>query len=308
MKKTGFLYDPRYLLHDTGPYHPEVPERLEAIYQGIEEAGLLPNLVQIQGERADLRWIETVHDVDYIRRFEEVCYAGRKTMDTPDCAMCSDTFETALLASGGVIKAVEMLMQGEIDNAFCAVRPPGHHAETGEAMGFCYFNNVAIAARYLRQQWSIDKVGIIDFDVHHGNGTDAIFDDDDRVLFCSLFQEGIFPLVDGQSTCRNGVYVPLPAGSGGEEMRSAIEKTWLPALEEFRPQMIFVSAGFDAHSLDDMSDLAFSDADFQWFTELVLEQANRHCSGRLVSVLEGGYELDSLARCVAAHVKTLSRL
>jgi acetoin utilization deacetylase AcuC-like enzyme len=313
MKKTGFLYDPRYLLHDTGPYHPEVPERLEAIYQGIEEAGLLPNLVQIQGERADLRWIETVHDVEYIRRFEEVCYAGRKTMDTPDCAMCSDTFETALLASGGVIKAVEMLMQGEIDNAFCAVRPPGHHAETGEAMGFCYFNNVAVAARYLKQQWDIGKVGIIDFDVHHGNGTQHIFEKDPSVFYYSIHQHPSFAYpgtgrefeqgsAEGQGSTKN---TPVLPGHGDEEYAHYIKRDLLPAFERFRPEFILVSAGFDAHIDDDMSDVKLSTQAFTWLIETALHLAREHAGGRLISVLEGGYSLKRLPELAANHVSAL---
>jgi len=313
MKKTGFLYDPRYLLHDTGPYHPEVPERLEAIHQGIEEAGLLPNLVQIQGERADLRWIETVHDVEYIRRFEEVCYAGRKSMDTPDCAMCSDTFETALLASGGVIRAVEMLMQGEIDNAFCAIRPPGHHAETGEAMGFCYFNNVAVAARYLMQQWDIGKVGIIDFDVHHGNGTQHIFEKDPSVFYYSIHQHPSFAYpgtgrefeqgsAEGQGFTKN---TPVLPGHGDEEYAHYIKRDLLPAFERFKPEFILVSAGFDAHIDDDMSDVKLSTQAFTWLIETALQLAREHAGGRLVSVLEGGYSLKRLPELAANHVTAL---
>ena len=313
MRNTGFMYDQSYLLHDSCPYHTEVHERLEAIYQGIEEAGLLPNLVQIQGERADLRWIETVHDIDYIRRFEEVCYAGRKTMDTPDCAMCSDTFETALLASGGIIRAVEMLMQGEIDNAFCAVRPPGHHAETGEAMGFCYFNNVAVAARYLKQQWDIGKVGIIDFDVHHGNGTQHIFEKDPSVFYYSIHQHPSFAYpgtgrefeqgsAEGQGFTKN---TPVLPGHGDEEYAHYIKRDLLPAFERFRPEFILVSTGFDAHIDDDMSDVKLSTQAFTWLIETALNLAREHAGGRLISVLEGGYSLKRLPELAANHVNAL---
>ena len=313
MKKTGFLYDPRYLLHDTGPYHPEVPERLEAIYKGIEEAGLLPNLVQIQGERADIRWIETVHDVTYIRRFEEVCYAGQKSMDTPDCSMCSDTFETALLAAGGVIKSAEMLMNGEIDNAFCAVRPPGHHAETGEAMGFCYFNNVAIAARYLMKQWDVGKIGIIDFDVHHGNGTQQIFEKDPSVFYYSIHQHPSFAYpgtgrefeqgsAEGRGYTKN---TPVLPGHGDEEYGHYIKRDLLPAFERFRPEVILVSAGFDAHIDDDMSDVKLSTQAFTWLIETALNLAKEHADGRLISVLEGGYSLKRLPELAANHVRAL---
>ena len=173
MKKTGFLYDNRYLLHDTGPYHPEMPERLQAIHKGIEAAGLLPHLTAIGGRPVDMKWIEAVHDPGYIRRFEEVCLSGNRYFDAPDNQMCTETYEIAQLAVGGILATADMVMAGKIDNAFCAVRPPGHHAERSEAMGFCYFNNVAITARYLQSKWSLNRIGIVDFDVHHGNGDPA---------------------------------------------------------------------------------------------------------------------------------------
>ncbi|MBW2176225.1 MAG: histone deacetylase [Deltaproteobacteria bacterium] len=313
MKKTGFLFDPRYLLHDTGPYHPEVPERLQAIYKGIEEADLLPSLTEIKALRADIRWIEAVHEVDYIRRFEEVCYAGQKSMDTPDCAMCTDTFETALLAAGGVINAADMVMQGEIDNAFCAVRPPGHHAEAGEAMGFCYFNNVAIAATYLRQKWNIGKVGIIDFDVHHGNGTQHIFEKDPTVFYYSIHQHPSFSYpgtgrefekgtAEGQGFTKN---TPVLPGHGDEEYRHYIKRDLLPAFERFRPEFILVSAGFDAHIDDDMSDVKLSTDAFTWLIETALQLAAEYANGRLISVLEGGYSLKRLPELASNHVHAL---
>ena len=192
MKKTGYLHDNRYMLHDTGPYHPEMPERLTAIYNGIKDAGLLERLTLLPAVRADLDWIEAVHDPHYIRRFEEVCLSGNRTFDYPDNQMCVDTYETAFLAAGGVLDAARRVMEGELDNAFCAVRPPGHHAERDQAMGFCYFNNVAVAARYLQKAHGIERVGIIDFDVHHGNGTQHIFEKDDTVYYYSIHQHPSF--------------------------------------------------------------------------------------------------------------------
>ena len=192
MKRTGFLYDPRYLLHDTGPYHPERAERLEAIHQGIKDAGLLGNLTQVPSRLVDMKWVQAIHAMEYIRRFEELCLGGRRTLDAEDNQMCRDTYETAQLAAGGVLEAARMLMTNEVDNAFCAVRPPGHHAERGEAMGFCYFNNVAIAARYLQMEYKIERVGIIDFDVHHGNGTQHIFEQDPTVFYYSIHQHPSF--------------------------------------------------------------------------------------------------------------------
>ena len=313
MKKTGFLYDPRFLLHDTGPFHPEVPERLQAIYRGIEEAGLLAKLVKIEALRADLKWIEAVHDVEYIRRFEEVCYSGQKTMDTPDCTMCTETFETALLAAGGVINAADMLMNGEIDNAFCAVRPPGHHAETGEAMGFCYFNNVAVAATYLRKHWQVGRVGIIDFDVHHGNGTQHIFEQDPTVFYYSIHQHPSFAYPGtgrefeqgsgkGQGYTKN---TPVLPGHGDEEYAHYIKRDLLPAFERFRPEVILVSTGFDAHVDDDMSDVKLSTEAFTWLIKTALRLAGEYADGRLISVLEGGYSLKRLPELAGNHVRAL---
>jgi len=313
MKNTGFLFDPRYLLHDTGPYHPEVPERLQAIHKGIEEAGLLPKLKNVAALRADLRWIEAVHDVEYIRRFEEVCYGGNKTMDSPDCVMCSDTFETALLAAGGVLNAVDMLMKREIDNAFCAVRPPGHHAEVGEAMGFCYFNNVAIAARYLQEQWGVGKVGIIDFDVHHGNGTQHIFENDASVFYYSIHQHPSFAYpgtgrefeqgsAEGQGFTKN---TPVLPGQGDEEYRQYIRRDLLPAFKKFEPEVVLVSAGFDAHVDDDMAEVKLSTEAFTWLIETALSLAAEHAGGRLISVLEGGYSLKRLPELACNHVSAL---
>ncbi|MCG6909585.1 MAG: histone deacetylase [Deltaproteobacteria bacterium] len=313
MKKTGFLFDPRYLLHDTGPFHPEVPERLQAIYRGIEEAGFLPKLLKIEARPADLRWIEAVHTVEYIRRFEEVCYAGQKTMDTPDCTMCTETFETALLAAGGVMNAADMLMKEEIDNAFCAVRPPGHHAEAGEAMGFCYFNNVAIAATYLKEQWHVGKVGIIDFDVHHGNGTQHIFEKDPTVFYYSIHQHPSFSYPgtgrefeqgsgEGEGFTKN---TPVLPGHGDEEYAHYVKRDLLPAFERFRPEVILVSTGFDAHVDDDMSDVKLSTDAFTWLIETALRLAAEYAGGRLISVLEGGYSLKRLPELAANHVKAL---
>jgi len=313
MKKTGFLFDQRYLLHDTGPYHPEVPERLQAIYQGIENGGLLPKLKIITAERADLKWIESVHSTDYIRRFEEVCYAGKQTMDSPDNRMCTETFETALLAVGGVLKVVDLVMQDELDNAFCAIRPPGHHAEVSEAMGFCYFNNVAIAARYLQQQWHISKVGIIDFDVHHGNGTQHIFEKDASVFYYSIHQHPSFAYpgtgrefekgsVDGFGFTKN---TPVLPGQGDEEYRQYLRRDLEPAFDEFQPDMILISAGFDGHMDDDMSDVRLSTDAFSWIMESIFQMAEKFSNGKLISILEGGYSLKRLPELAYNHVQIL---
>ncbi len=313
MKKTGFLFDQRYLLHDTGPYHPEVPERLQAIYQGIEEGGLIPKLRMISAVRADLKWVETVHSMEYIRRFEEFCFSGQRTLDSPDNRMCTETYETALLAVGGVLQTVDLVMQDEIDNAFCAVRPPGHHAEVSEAMGFCYFNNIAIAARYLQQQWKIPKVGIIDFDVHHGNGTQHIFEKDPTVFYYSIHQHPSFAYpgtgrefekgsADGYGFTKN---TPVLPGQGDEEYRHYIKRDLVPAFDRFKPDMILVSTGFDGHMDDDMSDVKLSTDAFTWIMETIFQLAEDHSKGKLISILEGGYSLKRLPELARNHVQVL---
>ena len=313
MKRTGFLYDPRFLLHDTGPYHPEMPERLVVILKGIQDAELLPHLIRIPAKRADMKWIEPVHTQTYIRRFEEVCLSGHRSLDHQDNQMCVETYETALLAAGGVIEAARMLMKDEIDNAFCAVRPPGHHAESGQAMGFCYFNNVAIAARYLRLEWQIERVGIIDFDVHHGNGTQHIFEQDGSVFYYSIHQHPSFAYPgtgrefeqgegEGYGFTKNSPVLP---GQSDDDYKVLLEKDLLPAFESFQPQVMLVSTGFDAHADDDMSDVNLTTAGFSWIMQEVMRLAEKYCGGRLLSVLEGGYCLKRLPELAANHVKIL---
>ena len=313
MKKTGFLYDVRYLLHDTGPYHPEAPERLTAIYKGIEAGALLSQMIQIQGVRARRRWIEAVHDRAYIERFNDTCLTGRKMFDHPDNQMCGESFETALLAVGGILKTVDMLMNGEIDNAFCAIRPPGHHAERGRALGFCYFNNVAIAARYLQMQWNIERVGIVDVDVHHGNGTQHIFEKDPSVFYYSIHQHPSFAYPgtgrefeygsgEGYGYTKNNPVLP---GQGDQEYTQLIEEHLLKDFERFKPEFVLVSVGFDGHVDDDMSDINLSTEWYSWIMKTILDMAETYSKGRLISVLEGGYCLKRLPELARNHVEIL---
>ncbi len=313
MKKTGFLYDLRYLLHDTGPYHPEMAERLEVIYKGIQEADLLPHLMQIAAQRSDMKWIQAVHTNDYIRRFEEVCLSGNRSMDHQDNQMCVDTYETAMLAVGGIIETTRLLMNGDIDNAFCAIRPPGHHAEKDQAMGFCYFNNIAIAARYLQSEWDIKRVGIIDIDVHHGNGTQHIFEHDDTVFYYSIHQHPSFAYpgtgrefeqgqADGYGFTKN---TPILPGQSDDDYSELCERDMLPAFEKFKPEVMLLSVGFDAHEDDDMSDVNLTTDGYSMMMKTVVQLAEQHCGGRLISVLEGGYCLARLPELAANHVKIL---
>jgi acetoin utilization deacetylase AcuC-like enzyme len=313
MKKTGFLYDERYLLHDTGPCHPESPERLKAIYQGIKDAGLLPKLTLLQADPADRKWIETIHSKDYIERFETSCRSGITEFDYPDNQMCAKTFETAVLAVGGVIKVVQSVMSGDLDNAFCAVRPPGHHAEHDSAMGFCYFNNIAIAAKYLQMEWGIKRIAIVDIDVHHGNGTQHAFEEDPGVFYYSIHQHPTFAFPGtgrafetgsgrGVGTKRN--YPVLP-GYGDNEYLGLTQRDLLPVLEAFSPEVILVSTGFDAHIDDDMSDINLSTQGYSKLMEKIFTLAELYANGRVISVLEGGYCLKRLPELAANHVKIL---
>ena len=313
MNKTGFLYDERYQEHKTGRYHPEVPARLVCVYQGIKDAGLLSKLIPLKASSADLKWIELVHDRPYIERFKKACRSGASAFDSPDNQMCPQTYDVALLAVGGILDAVSQVMDGNLDNAFCAIRPPGHHAEINRAMGFCYFNNVAIAARYLQKRHGIKRVGIIDFDVHHGNGTQHIFEGDSTVYYYSIHEHPSFAYPGtgrefeygkdfGYGFTKNSPVLP---GQGDEEYQSLIKKDLLPAFKEFNPEVILVSAGFDAHTDDDMSDMKLSTAGFSWIMKKLMALAEQTSKGRIISVLEGGYSLKRLPELAANHVKIL---
>ena len=311
--RTGFLYDERYQEHLTGNYHPEVPDRLPAVYKGIEDAGLLERLTLITATPADLKWVETVHDPAYIKRFQSACSIGDNIFDSPDNQMCTASYEIALLAVGGVLEAARLVMEGKLDNAFCAVRPPGHHAEIDKAMGFCYFNNVAIAARYIQNQWKIKRIGIVDFDVHHGNGTQHIFEHDPTVFYYSIHQHPTFAYPGtgrefelgkdaGYGFTKNSPVLP---GQGEKEYKQLLQKDLFPAFAEFKPEVILVSSGFDAHIDDNMSDIKLTTEAFSWIIEKIVGLANRYAQGRLISVLEGGYSIKRLPELTRNHVEAL---
>lgn len=313
MRKTGLLFDQRYMLHETGPYHPEMADRLVAVFKGLKEGGLLDKVLLIKASPAERRWIETVHDPVYIDSFNDACVAGRKEFQHPDNQMCCDSFDTALLAVGGILDTAAFLMRGEIDNAFCAVRPPGHHAEHAKSMGFCYFNNIAIAARYLQREWEIQRVGIVDFDVHHGNGTQHIFESDPTVFYYSIHQHPSFAFPgtgrefeqgsgEGYGFTKNSPVLP---GQGDAEYQRLITRDLLPAFEKFAPQVILVSSGFDAHVDDEMADMRVSTEGFAWIMQTIVDLAERYSGGRLISILEGGYNLKRLPELIAGHVRIL---
>jgi acetoin utilization deacetylase AcuC-like enzyme len=309
--RTGFLYDEIYLRHHTGAGHPERPERLTAIVERLKQKGLLAELISLKPVAASTNWITTVHTPEYVERVRQSCRAGLGYVDTPDAPASADSYEVALAAAGGVQCAVDAVMAGRISNAFCAIRPPGHHALKDRAMGFCLFNNVAIAARYIQRQYKLPKVLIVDWDVHHGNGTQAAFDDDPTVFYFSTHQSPFYPGSGGAGEKGRGkglgskCNVPLPAGCGDAEYRQAFEEKLKPAAAAFKPDFVLISAGFDAAQGDLLGQMKVTPQGYAALTRIVKEIAAQYSEGRLVSVLEGGYNLDALAASVEAHLRAL---
>ena len=262
-------------------------------------------LQHIDAPLAKREHLERVHDSDYVTQIiTEAPHEGILRLDS-DTFMMPDTLNAALRAAGAVVHAVDLVMSGKFKAAFCAVRPPGHHAEHHRAMGFCYFNNVAVGAGHAMAEYGLERVAIIDFDVHHGNGTEDIFQNDPRVLFCSSFQHPFYPFTGHETEAGHIINIPLSAGAKGEEFRARVEERWLPALEAFKPQLVMISAGFDAHAEDDMGHLRLREPDYDWVTTKLKEIADKYAEGRIVSTLEGGYVLGALARSVIAHLDAL---
>jgi acetoin utilization deacetylase AcuC-like enzyme len=309
--RTAFVCSPRYRDHGTGPLHPEQPARLDAIERRLRESGLLETLLAVAPSPAPLEWVTKVHSPAYVERVRRLCAEGAPLIDTPDVPITTASYEVALLAAGGVLAAVDAVAAGRARNAFCAVRPPGHHALRDRAMGFCLFNNVAIAARYAQGKHGFAKVLIADWDVHHGNGTQAAFYDDPSVFYFSVHQHPFYPGTGesaeagtgrGWSTTRN---IPLPAGSDDAAYVRAFTEVLVPAALDFRPDFVFISAGFDAHQDDPLGGMRLTPAGYAALTRIVKELAARFCGGRIVAVLEGGYDLDGLAAAVEAHIRAL---
>ena len=307
---TGLVYHPDYLLHDTGPYHPERPDRLRAIVGGLEASGLMAALQRIAPRPAADRWITTVHTQAYLSRLESASKRAPVHLDR-DTAMGPESLRIARLAAGGVLAAVDAVAAGRASNAFAVVRPPGHHALPDRAMGFCLLNNVAIAARYAQQKLGLKRVLIVDWDVHHGNGTQAMFDDDPSVLFFSIHQFPYYPFTGRAKETGVGagagttINVPLLAGSGDAEIIEAFRDKLVPAADRFRPDLILISAGFDAHKDDPLAGLGVTTEGYGALTRIVMAIAQRHAGGRIVSVLEGGYRLKALSDSAVAHVGAL---
>jgi acetoin utilization deacetylase AcuC-like enzyme len=304
----AYITHPDCLLHDMGAGHPECPARVRAIEDQLIASGLIQHLRPVDAPLAGRPELERVHAAGYLDALEAAVPAEGLVHLDPDTAMNPNTLAAARRAAGAAVLATDMVMRGEVEAAFCSIRPPGHHAERARAMGFCLLNNVAVAAAHALEAHGLERVAIADFDVHHGNGTEAIFRDDPRVLMVSTFQHPFYPYSGVEGRSERMVNIPLAAYSGGKEFRAAVERWWLPALESFRPQMVLISAGFDAHRDDDMAMLALVEADYAWVTGKLREVAERHAGGRVVSTLEGGYELHALGRSVAAHLKALGGL
>jgi acetoin utilization deacetylase AcuC-like enzyme len=293
------------LYHDAGEYHPDTAERLRAINNQVIMSGLDFVVRHYDAPLATREQLALAHDRAYVDRvFEMAPQTGTVEIDG-DTVMSPGTLNAALRSAGAGILGVDLIMADEANPVFCSVRPPGHHAEYGKAMGFCLFDNIAVAARHALENHGLERIAIVDFDVHHGNGTEDIFKDDERVLFCSSFQHPFYPYTGHEAETKNLVDVPLPSGTAGPAFRKAIREHWIPHLEEFKPQFMFISAGFDAHALDDMSNLQLQEADYAWLTSELNEIARQYCNSRILSMLEGGYEPGALARSVVAHLKTL---
>lgn len=306
--QTAYLTHASCLKHEMGADHPECPARIHAIEDQLIASGLMPYLAHHDAPQASREQLLRVHEARYVDAvFGQSPQSGLIYLDG-DTAMNPHTLTAALHAAGAAVAAVDLVMAGKAENAFCNIRPPGHHAGRSGAAGFCIFNNVAVAAAHALEQYGLQRVAIADFDVHHGNGTENIFHEDPRVMLCSSFRHPYYPYCGVGSENTHIINTPLRAGATGVEFSDAVTAHWMPALEEFRPQLLLISAGFDAHREDDMGGLALREADYVWVTETLKAFAARHCERRIVSVLEGGYALSALGRSAAAHVRVLSGL
>lgn len=317
MSKTGYYTHAVCSKHDMGQGHPECPERLGAIQDRLLMSGLDVGLTPMEAPEAPLADIELAHDRMYVaalrglseRLVEEQAAGGPAYAHLDaDTAINAHTWQAALRSAGAALAATDAVLAGDLENAFCAVRPPGHHAMRKQAMGFCFFNNVAVAAKYALQRHGLKRVAVVDFDVHHGNGTEDILAGDDRVLMVSFFQHPFYPHSGTEHPASNMLNIPVPAYTKGMAVRELVETYWVPRLETFKPEMIFISAGFDAHREDDMGQMGLTEQDYAWITDRIRTIALRHAQGRIVSCLEGGYSLSALGRSVEAHIRVLAGL
>ena len=317
MNKTGYFTHPDCRKHEMGAGHPECPARLDAIDDRLLISGVGDALEHLQAAPAALADIQLAHSRNHVATLRGLTDTLREDINAggpthaqvdPDTSLNIYTWDAALAAAGAVLAATDAVLAGELENAFCAVRPPGHHACYAQAMGFCFFNNVAIAAKYALERHGLQRVAIVDFDVHHGNGTENIVAGDERILMVSFFQHPFYPEGGAQSDAANLVNIPVPAYTRGTEVRELVEMYWIPRLEAHRPEMIFISAGFDAHREDDMGQMGLVEQDYAWITTRIKDIARRFAKGRIVSSLEGGYDPSALGRSVEAHIRVLADL
>ncbi|MEO8411605.1 MAG: histone deacetylase family protein [Propionivibrio sp.] len=308
MTSTAFITHRDCHLHDMGSFHPECPARLSAISDHLIAQGLDHFFVFHDAPLATFPQLLRVHSAAHLERLKRVAPTLGIVHLDPDTAMNPHTWQAALRAAGAGVMAVDLIMAGEVQNAFCAVRPPGHHAERETAMGFCFFNNIAVAAMHALKEHQLERVAIVDFDVHHGNGTEQCFRDNPQVQMVSIFQHPFYPYSGTEAPAPNMLNIPLPRGAGGDELAEIVSLSWLPRLRKFKPEMIFISAGFDAHDEDDMGGLRFTEKDYAWVTEQIREVADETAQGRIVSMLEGGYCLSALARSVSTHLRVLANI
>jgi acetoin utilization deacetylase AcuC-like enzyme len=311
MTPAGLVLHPDYLAHQTGLSHPERPERVAAIMEHLDASGLSRELRPIEPRRAEQEWIETIHSPAYVRHVEEYCRGGRAIIDSMDTGISPRSYDVALQAAGGALAAADAIMEGRVRTAFCAVRPPGHHALREVAMGFCLFNNIAITARYLQRRHGLRRILIVDWDVHHGNGTQDAFYDDPGVFFFSIHQYPLYPGTGAGSETGVGagegftLNAPLEAGCGDDHYLRVFDGTLAPRVMAFRPEFILISAGFDAHRDDPLGGMRLTETGYARLTDVVRGWAADFCGGRVLSLLEGGYDLQALARSVASHVDRL---
>jgi acetoin utilization deacetylase AcuC-like enzyme len=305
---TAFITHADCLKHDMGAHHPERPARLTAIEDQLIASGVGQHLTRFDAPLATDEQLARVHPPEYVQAIRDAAPRSGTVHLDPDTAMNPYTLQAALRAAGAAVLGVDLVLSKKFSASFSAVRPPGHHACRARPMGFCIFNNVAIAARHAQEAHGLERVAVIDFDVHHGNGTEDIFEGDPQVLMASIFQHPFYPYSGTDDPASNMFNVPLAAGAGGRELRKAVSDVWLTALHEFRPELVLFSAGFDAHAEDDMAMLRFVDSDYAWVTQQVKAVAERHAKGRIVSVLEGGYSLPALGRSAVEHLRVLADL
>ncbi len=311
--KTGFIYDEMFLKHDPGTGHPECSHRLTASMNYFHTRPWFNELTHLSPKETDSGWLTQSHQSEYITRARDMCLSGAPYLDSMDVGICRDSYDVALLAISAGLTLADEVIHGNIDNGFALLRPPGHHAEKNMALGFCLFNNAAILASYLQQNFGVDKIMILDWDVHHGNGTQHIFEEDPTVLYISAHQYPFYPGTGVYTETGTGrgkdatLNCPMPAGSNDRDYEQIFMEKILPKIQQFKPEFIIISAGFDAHENDPLAEICLSTGFYGWMTERVMESANQHCHGRIISLLEGGYNLDVLPLCIEQHLLKLSQ-